>query len=499
MAYANIDDNTYLKPLWNGFHYHHHQVVGVQWMLNKERVGTLCPRRNGGAPTLVFGGFQCDDMGLGKTIQMAATMKNNPKRRTLLFAPLAMIETWSGVMKRCGFNVFVIDAKEWCVVDEGEDEERVIHPKKPSVYITNYEKILHSPSLFIGAGGVVWDRVVLDESHKIRTGDGAISVAMRKVVAPIRWAMTGTPLVNKRTDVVAQLAFLGVPVSSSWTWETHFEEIIQQILIHRSLDSLRAVLPDAPPLPYIEEKILTFDSEAEAAFYRLIQGSIHAALARRYERDVLTAQEKLVMLVRLRQISVHPQVYINAKRREDDEYDREDWTGTATKLNALVRLISEEAQSDHKYLVFCQFHDEMDLIAKHLVDNGIVEDGEIQQYHGGMSHKARNQALEEAKSDGCRVLLIQLHSGGVGLNLQEFDRCVFMSPWWTSALMDQAIARAVRMGQRRVVRVIHLKLAEERTMNIDRLISDKARFKKAALETIFRMAEWRHAAPTPPA
>lgn len=476
---------TYLKPLWNDFHYHHHQVVGVQWMLNKERNGTECFGRNGTAVTRVFGGFQCDDMGLGKTIQMAATMKNNPKRRSLLFAPLAMIETWCGVMKRSGFNVFIINVKQWSAY-----EDAAIHPKKPSVYITNYEKILHYERLFVSSefSAVSWDRIILDESHKIRTGDGAIAKAMRKVVAPIRWAMTGTPLVNKRTDVVAQLAFLGVPISKTFMWETHFEEIIKQVLIHRSLDSLRAVLPDAPPLPYIEEKILNFESEAEGAFYRLIQGDIHAALAHRYRRDTLTAQEKLVMLIRLRQISVHPQVYINAKRREDEEYDREDWTGSATKLNALVRLISEESGSNHKYLVFCQFHDEMNLIAHHLVDNGIVEENEIQMYHGGMTHGARNQALDAAKSDECRVLLIQLHSGGVGLNLQEFDRCVFMSPWWTSALMDQAIARAVRMGQHRVVRVIHLKLAEERTMNIDRLISDKARFKKAALETIFRMS-----------
>lgn len=470
-----------LKPLWNGFQYHPHQVVGVEWMLDKERKGTLCPRRNpADAPTHIFGGFQCDDMGLGKTIQMAATMKNNAKRRTLLFAPLAMIETWSGIMQRSGFNVFLIDTKEWICVGS-------MHPKRPSVYITNYEKILHYEKLFVGVGG--WDRIVLDESHKIRTGGGTIAKAMRKVVAPIRWAMSGTPLVNKRTDIVSQLAFLGIPVSSSWTWESHYEEIIRQILIHRSLDSLRTTLPDAPPVPFVEEKILKFDSEAEAAFYRLIQGSIHAALASRYARDMLTAQEKLKLLVRLRQISVHPQVYINAKRREDDEYDRPAWKGSATKLNALVQLITEEAHSDHKYLVFCQFHDEMDLIAQHLVNNGIVEDGEIQQYHGGMSYGARSAALEEAKSDSCRVLLIQLHSGGVGLNLQEFDRCVFMSPWWTSALMDQAIARAVRMGQRRVVRVIHLKIAEERTMNIDRLISDKAQFKRAALETIFRMAE----------
>ena len=77
----------------------------------------------------------------------------------------------------------------------------------------------------------------------------------------------------------------------------------------------------------------------------------------------------------------------------------------------------------------------------------------------------------------------------LGLNLQEYDRIIFVSPWWTSALMDQAIARAVRMGQTRVVKVWHLHLAAEHetAVNIDELVNAKAEEKRSMLKKLFAM------------
>jgi len=75
------------------------------------------------------------------------------------------------------------------------------------------------------------------------------------------------------------------------------------------------------------------------------------------------------------------------------------------------------------------------------------------------------------------VLILQLQSGSVGLNLQHFDRIIFMSPWWTKALMDQAIGRAVRIGQQGIVQVHHVHLMEEtrpELISIDKLMNDKA-------------------------
>jgi len=70
---------------------------------------------------------------------------------------------------------------------------------------------------------------------------------------------------------------------------------------------------------------------------------------------------------------------------------------------------------------------------------------------------------------------VQLQSGGAGLNLQHFDRILFTGPWWTSAIMQQAVGRAVRIGQHKVVKVFQLRLAEEEEgTNIDAYMYEKA-------------------------
>ena len=91
---------------------------------------------------------------------------------------------------------------------------------------------------------------------------------------------------------------------------------------------------------------------------------------------------------------------------------------------------------------------------------------------------------------GCQqeVLLVQLQAGGVGLNLQHFDRVVFMGPWWTAAIMDQAIGRAVRIGQTKKVMVHHLVLKEEETFNIDKLMLEKAESKRDLCAKILDLA-----------
>ena len=86
------------------------------------------------------------------------------------------------------------------------------------------------------------------------------------------------------------------------------------------------------------------------------------------------------------------------------------------------------------------------------------------------------------------VLLIQLQSGGVGLNLQEFDRIIFSGPWWTQAMMNQAVGRAVRIGQKNQVIVHHLLLKEDKTMNIDRLMNMKAESKGQMNEMVLLTA-----------
>ena len=485
-----------IRPLWKGFTYFQHQVEGINWMLDKEIKGTSVPTRDGSSEVLVRGGFQCDDMGLGKTIQIASVILNNPKPFTLLIAPLAMIDTWSNILQKIGCIVYEADHKAenpWKLMNDPEAPMPMLR-MRPSVYISNYEKLYHNPSIFRLKE---WDRVALDEAHKIRNGDGEVARACRKIVAPIRWAVTGTPLVNSLKDVVSLLAFVGVPYSKLWRWEPRYLRILPDIVIHRSLDSLRKVIKGAPPVPEINEVILPFTTKAEEEFYFGVQALVSSSaqdeetIIKKFSKDLLSSAEAFKLLLRLRQISVHPQVYINAKRREDSSYGRVDWNDDSTKLEKIKEIISQDSDEKvHKYIIFCQFNDEMALIRQFLLNECIVEDENILMYNGSMTQKERGVVLAKSKeTTETTVLLLQLQAGGVGLNLQEYDRIIFVSPWWTSALMDQAIARAVRMGQTEVVKVYHLRLAAEHksAINIDEMINAKAEEKRKMLEKLFAM------------
>ncbi len=463
-------------------------------MLYKEIDGTSIPNRDSSANVIVRGGFQCDDMGLGKTIQISSVIINNPLPCTLLIAPLAMIRTWSDVLQRTGCAVYEIVGNIWNLVGQQRPIPRHFIKNRPAIYISNYEKLYSKPSLFQRT----WDRCVLDEAHKIRNGDGQVAKSCRRLVAPIRWAVTGTPLVNSLKDVVSLLAFIGVPYSKLWRWEVRYLRILPELVIHRSLAALRGILKEAPPVPVIHNVVIPFTSQAEEEFYFGVQGA-NESLIKKYSNELISPTEAFKLLLRLRQISVHPQVYINSKRREDIGYNREDWVMPSSKLEKIKEIIqtdnmnsdAEGAVADkiHKYIVFCQFNDEMSLIREFLLNERLVADENILLYNGSMNQAEREAVLTLSKATTeLTVLLLQLQAGGVGLNLQEYDRIIFVSPWWTSALMDQAIARAVRMGQKEIVHVYHLRLAAEggkTAVNIDELINAKAEEKRKMLEKLF--------------
>jgi SNF2 family DNA or RNA helicase len=502
-----------LKPLWSTFNYFPHQLEGIRWMLDKERNGTLVPGKKSEL-VLVRGGMQCDEMGHGKTIQIVATILNNPLPLTVLLAPVAMIETWTGVCQRAGLIVYHAVGPDWFLLSNTNAPVTPVAPVAPvtqSVYLTNSEKIYTTPRLF---RHLSIDRVVIDEAHKLRNPSGQMAIYARRLGShgTIRWAVTGTPLVNKWEDVISLLAFIGVPYSPLFHWEQRYEDMLPSLVLHRSLESIRSTLP-APPYPIIQHIALPFVSQEEQEFYLAIQGNV-LAQATSYDMDRLTPQQAFLLLLRLRQISVHPQIYISAKRRESSSYLRKDWIGPSTKLLAIRDIIIQDflqleqqtlqlqQQEPHKYIIFCQFMEEIELIQDYLLSLGLFSQENILQYHGSMTMLQRDTVLQYSKRTlEPTVLLLQLQAGGVGLNLQEYDRILFVSPWWTSALIDQAIARAVRMGQTRVVHVYHLLLLVEHEqeqeqsqeqnqsspISIDALIHSKAEEKREMLNHFFQI------------
>ncbi len=451
-----MSSNT-LRPLWTNFSYKHHQLSGIEWMLNRESLHEFA------------GGLLCDEMGLGKTMEILGTVVNSDIQDTLLICPKAVITQWTTASRKAGLNVFHVESDSWVAHGHTNDNAK-------SIFITNYEKMDKRPSLFART----WPRAVFDEAHRVSNRNGTKWKVVDEMKREITWLVTATPVVNDLKDIRNLLMLVGYQ-KEKLTSYNYLKEVIAEACLHRSMDEMRHILHELPNAPVIKTEHLDFMTEEEAAFYRGIQGKIMRRF-KQLAKDQIT--EMFVLIMRLRQLSLHPQVYISARKREVGGYMRQDWDEPSTKFIALREKLEAQA-APTRYIVFCQFHDEMDMLQAYLEDSPAVS--RVQQYHGGLTEAMKQETIEstfEDLDDGHDILLVQLHSGGVGLNLQHFTKVVFMSPWWTAALMDQAVGRAVRMGQKETVEVTHFVLKEEETMNIDRRMLDKADTKRDILKGI---------------
>ena len=444
---------TMLTPLWPGFEYRDHQTKGIQWMLEQEK-----------DEDLFRGGFLCDEMGLGKTMEVLGLLKNSGRgEHSLLLGPLAVIEQWITAAKNSGFNVFRVDPKRHAWVSEGK-----IYVGRPFFYITHYETI-NGYSYLVERK---WHRLICDEAHRLVNPNSKSHQRVCEIEAKNRWVVTATPIINDIADGRALFAIAGMDPADVPYGKTDLGELIIQKAICRTVEELRSTIKELPKKEETTVHTLAFKTEDEEDFYRGIQGQlVKRFIALQNEGANYWAMIKLLIL--LRQISVHPQIYINARRRESDTYERDDWVGESTKTAAVKELIEAESDVPHRWLVFCQFHDEMDILTSSLRNLPRVQ--QVQTYSGKQTQAQREEVVQNTKrpfvgDNTVDILMVQLHSGSVGLNLQHFDRVIFISPWWTAALMDQAVGRAVRMGQTETVKVHHLQLQEENSLNIDELM-----------------------------
>jgi SNF2 family DNA or RNA helicase len=461
-------------PLWDNFTFFKHQRKAIRWMKLIEEEGVEHEK------TTLYGGILADDMGLGKTLEIGGLLKNAPLPETLIICPVALIDNWYTNMSKCGFNVLILEDC-WRLYDR-----KIKDPKQPSVYIMNYEKLLTASAEYVVER--IWDRIVMDEAHKIRNPKSRITQLTYTIRGKYRWAVTGTPIVNSKDDIASLMCWIGLPGEQRFTkcmaytvikWTDSLQHLVTEIMMQRSMNDIRGIVKDAPPKPFITECIIPFESEEEEEFYRAIQLRIED-MKKKYEHD--SSAVMIEMLMRLRQISVHPQVYINSRKKTlGPRYVRADWTAPVAKFEEVRRIIEREnahlsTENKHKYLFICHFKDEMELLSAFLKKHKLAD--EVLTYSGDLTKQKRDKVITAAKTTPNCALCLQLQAGGVGLNLQEFDRVIFLSPWWNSAIMEQAIARAVRVGQKKKVHVYHIKLEEEDTLNIDNFMHERVDMKK---------------------
>src|SRR5438094_9108663 len=112
----------------------------------------------------------------------------------------------------------------------------------------------------------------------------------------------------------------------------------------------------------------------------------------------------------------------------------------------LLLKLAEVIDEGHKVLVFSQFTSLLAIVRDRLDQKEITY-----EYLDGRT-RDRAARVERFQNDpACKLFLISLKAGGLGLNLTAAEYVFLLDPWWNPAVEAQAIDRTHRIGQHRQV------------------------------------------------
>jgi len=383
-----------------------YQHDGVQWLLQRE------------AAEKNPGGFLCDEMGLGKTVQMIATFVQNPKDHTLVVVPKSILTQWKEELNHFAPATSVL------IYDK--------HQK-----IDKYQVVLAPYSIFKSDTTVFhklhWDRIVLDEGHEIRSNTSKVSKSCRSLRGTIHWIISGTPIYNSNKDFVTLCSFVGIHKSYVLGMK---RKITETYVLRRTKSDFNERLQ----LPPCDFKMIELDMHPEEkGVYSTIFEKNRSKVREIFKTSTNLGMHYMHILecmLRCRQAMIHPGMVIPG------------WNGRMKKMEFLVDSIM--SHPSEKTLVFCQFKHEMNYIQEVLESKGVG----VYRLDGTVPLDARTEIVKEfKKSEGHIVFIIQIKTGGQGLNLHQASRVYITAPSWNPATELQAIARAHRTGQTRRVTI----------------------------------------------
>jgi superfamily II DNA or RNA helicase len=397
-----------------------------------------------------LGGVLADDMGLGKTLQtlaMVARARESGRLEApvLVVAPASVVANWQQEVHRFtpGLSVTTVTKTQ---ANRGVPLSE--QAAGMDVVVTSYALFRIDYDVF---DALSWDGLVLDEAQFVKNHQGKTYQCARRLAAPFKLAITGTPLENSLMDLWSMLSITAPglfpdpkafsdhyrrPIESGRdpALLANLRRLVRPLMLRRTKDQVARDLPPKQeqvlevPLNARHERIYQTHLQRER---QKVLGLIHDLDANRFEI--------FRSLTLLRQLSLAPALV-------DEKYEGV----RSSKADALLEQLGEVVGEGHRALVFSQFTSFLAVVRDRLEAEGIEY-----EYLDG-STRDRATRIERFRHGEAPVFLISLKAGGFGLNLTEADYCFVLDPWWNPAVEAQAVDRAHRIGQRRTVMVYRL-------------------------------------------
>lgn len=447
-----------------------YQAEGFRWLSRLASLG--------------FGGILADEMGLGKTLQMIALVKSLRDSgqlggSVLVVCPASLVFNWADEFARFAPDVPVVPlegsrVQREMLVERAEGESRVI--------VASYDRVrIDGPQL----ARAEWGMVVLDEAQYIKNHATKTTRAVKRLAAPLRFALTGTPVENRLSELWSIFDFLMPGFLGSYErFRERYElgiigedgeaaarlrALIEPFVLRRCkaevLIDLPAKFENIRYVPLSREQRRLYDG-AEQRLREDLNAQKRQNASRANRRGHIPDAEKsavevLAELTRLRQIALDPALVF------------ENYKGGAEKLGVIMELVDEAMEAGRKVLIFSQFTSYLDVLSAELDRRGIGHFA----ITGATPKRERVRLVNEFNGDETPVFLVSLKAGGTGLNLTGASVVVHADPWWNAAATDQATDRAHRIGQSRevdVYKVVAKGTIEERIVALQQAKRDLA-------------------------
>jgi len=386
-----------------------------------------------------LGGCLADDMGLGKTLQtlcLLSTIYPKQKKSSIIVMPRSLLFNWENEIKKfCPHLTFY--------VYYGTHSD-ITAAKKFNLILTTYGKLRSDISIFEQEK---FYYTILDESQNVKNVNAQVSKAVMLLNSSHRLALSGTPIENNLYELYSLFRFLNpamfgsiqdfnkfyatpiIKENDSFAMHELKKKIYPFILRRIKKDVLKDLPEKIEQVLYVEmsKQQRHLYEQRRTFFYDMIKKQVASNGIQNSQFMIIQA------LTELRQIASIPEA------RSDDRI-------TSPKREILIEKVVDAVLNGHKILIFANFLKGIEKVSEDLEKNNIE--------HLVMTGSTRNrkELVEKFQNDeNCKVFVITIKTGSLGLNLTAADIVFIFDPWWNSSVETQAVDRTHRIGQDKTV------------------------------------------------
>ncbi|KZF22155.1 transcriptional accessory protein [Xylona heveae TC161] len=480
-------------------------------------------------------GVLCDDMGLGKTLQTLCMVASDHHMRaeefnktqasdvrrlpSLIVCPPTLSGHWQQEIKTYApFLSFVPYVGP--PADRSRFRSQLAHA---DVVITSYDICRNDIDVL---APINWNYCVLDEGHLIKNPKAKVTLAVKRLISNHRLILSGTPIQNNVLELWSLFDFLmpgflgtekvfldrfAKPIAASRFSKSSSKEqeagalaieaLHKQVLPFLLRRLKEEVLDDLPP-KIIQNYYCDLSDLQRKLFEDFTKKEGKSLAEKAASGDKESKQHIFQALQYMRKLCNSPALVMKEGHKQYDQVQKQlamrntnlRDTAHAPKLTALRDLLVDcgiganpSAEGDltteasyvspHRALIFCQMKEMLDIVQNDVLRK-LLPSVQFLRLDGSVEANRRQSIVNQFNTDpSYDVLLLTTSVGGLGLNLTGADTVIFVEHDWNPQKDMQAMDRAHRIGQKKVVNVYRLitrGTLEEKIMSLQRFKIDVA-------------------------